>query len=266
VKKYWNAVKRPKYGRGRGVNPCIDCKVIMLKEAKNYMKETRAKFVATGEVLGERPMSQRRKIMEVIAQESGLKDILLRPLSAKLLPPTLPEREGWIKRENLLDIKGRARKVQIELAQKWGIDFFPSPAGGCILTDPSFSRRVKDLLKYTPEATLKDAELLKYGRHFRLERDIKLIVGRNEKENEILLRFLMPSDILLTAKDFPSPLAILRGNKITPPILNLACGIVLRYSDAPSNSIGEVKVVGKEGEVTFITRKLSPEEVKKWII
>lgn len=264
--KIWNAVKNPKYGRGKGVNPCIDCKIIMLKEAKSYMEEIGAQFVATGEVLGERPMSQRKNIMSVIAKESGLEDLLVRPLSAKLLSPTLPEMKGWLKRETLLDIMGRSRKKQLELAKELGIKFFPSPAGGCILTDPAFSKRVKDLLKYNPDATLFDVEMLKYGRYFRLSDDVKLVVGRDHEENENLLKLALPDDFILKVKDYPGPIGILRGRKITPQILDLACGIILRYSDAPVNSISNVIVKSKQGEVIVITRKLPSEEVKKHMI
>ncbi|KUK18951.1 MAG: tRNA 4-thiouridine(8) synthase ThiI [Synergistetes bacterium] len=264
--KIWNIVKNPKYGRGKGVNPCIDCKIMMLKEAKKYMEEIGAKFIATGEVLGERPMSQRKDAMSIIAKESGLNELLIRPLSAKLLPPTIPEKEGWIKRENLLDLKGRSRKKQLELVKEWGINFFPSPAGGCLLTDPVFSKRVKDLLKHNLNAGLHDAELLKYGRHFRLSESVKLVVGRNKEENEILENLALPNDLMLRVKDYPGPVAVLRGNSITPQILDIACGIVLRYSDAPADYMGSVIVKGKQGEGVVITKKLSPEGVTKWMI
>lgn len=264
--RIWDLVKRPKYGRGKGVNPCIDCKIMMLKEAKRYMEEIGAKFVATGEVLGERPMSQRKYMMSLIARESGLNEILVRPLSAKLLPPTLPEREGWIKRENLLDIKGRSRKRQLELVKRWGINSFPSPAGDCLLTDPVFSRRVRDLLKHNPNAGLHDAEILKYGRHFRLTEDVKLVVGRDKEENETLLSLALPDDLILKAKDYPSPIGILRGSLITPLTLERACGIVLRYSDAPQECIGSVVVKDKQGECIVVTRKLSPDDVKEWMV
>lgn len=264
--KIWEAVKNPRYGRGQGVNPCIDCKIIMLKEAKRYMEEVGAKFVATGEVLGERPMSQRKNIMEIIAQESGLGDLLVRPLSAKLLTPTLPEKEGWINREKLLDIEGRSRKRQLELAKEWNIDFFPSPAGGCILTDPCFARRAKDLLKNNPYADLNDAELLKHGRHFRLGPKVKLIVGRDREENEALIKLSKHSDILITALDFPGPIGLLRGDPITTDMLNLACGIVLRYSDAPKDFIGGVRIWNEDRETVLMTRKLSDEEIRSLMI
>lgn len=262
----WDRVKNPKYGRGKGVNPCIDCKIMMLKKAKQYMKEIEAHFVATGEVLGERPMSQRIEAMKIISRESGLNNLLLRPLSAKLLPPTIPEERGWIKRENLLDISGRSRKKQLELIKLWGIDFFPSPAGGCILTDPIFSKRVRDLLRHDPEANLSEAILLKFGRHFRLIGDVKLVVGRNREENEKLMELLLPGDFLLKVEGFPGPIAILRGKKISPSVLELASGITLRYSDAPEDTVQEVKVTSNGKEATVITRKLSPEEVKRWMI
>lgn len=264
--KIWSLVKNPKYGRGKGVNPCIDCKIMMLKEAKKYMEEIGAHFVATGEVLGERPMSQRKDTMILIAKESDLEDFLVRPLSAKLLPPTLPEREGWVKREGLLDIMGRSRKRQLELAEELGVKFFPSPGGGCVFTDPAFSKRVKDLLKHDPDAKLLDAEMLKYGRHFRLSEEVKLIVGRDREENESLLRLALPDDFILKAENYPGPIGVLRGREVTSQVLELACGIVLRYSDVPSGSFDSVIVKSKRGEVIVLTSKLAPEEVKKYMI
>ncbi|MCS7233659.1 MAG: tRNA 4-thiouridine(8) synthase ThiI [Synergistetes bacterium] len=264
--KIWELVKNPKYGRGKGVNPCIDCKIMMLKEAKRYMEEIEAHFVVTGEVLGERPMSQRKEVMSIIARDSGLGDLLVRPLSAKLLLPTLPEREGWLKRENLLDIMGRSRKRQLELAKEWGINFFPSPGGGCILTDPTFSKRVKDLLNYDPDAKIFDAEILKYGRHFRLSDCVKLIVGRNLEENEILLKLALPGDFILKAEYYPGPIGILRGKQIPSHVLDLACGIVLRYSDAPWGSIDSVVVKDGQQEISMMASKFSPEDIKKYMI
>ncbi len=265
-KDIWDKVKKPKYGRGKGVNPCIDCKIVMFKKAKQYMEEIKAHFVATGEVLGERPMSQRAEAMKIISQESGLNDLLVRPLSAKLLPPTIPEKKGWIKRENLLDISGRSRKRQLKLIKRWNIDFFPSPGGGCILTDPVFSRRVRDLLKYNPGAGIDEAMLLKLGRHFRLSKSVKLVVGRNKEENEKLKKLLSSGDLLLKAEGIPGPIAILRGKKISPLILKIASGITLRYSDALENSMQEVKVISDGKEITVVARKFSAEEVKKWMI
>ncbi len=190
-------VKNPRFGYGQGLNPCIDCKILMLRKAKKIMEEEGAEFVITGEVLGQRPMSQKREIMELIERESGLEGRILRPLCTRHLPPTIPEREGWVRREELLDIQGRSRKVQMMLAEKIGLKEYPSPAGGCLLTDPTFSRRMRDLMENNPEFGLREVELLKLGRHFRLSSGIKAVVGRNEEENEKIERLRVPEEVVL---------------------------------------------------------------------
>src|SRR3990170_2260758 len=146
--EYLGVVKHPKHGYGSNINPCIDCRVFMLKKAKQYMEETGASFIVTGEVLGQRPMSQRKDAMRLIEKEADLKGLVLRPLSAKFLPVTIPEKEGWVDREKLLNIQGRSRKPQMKLADDLGIRDYPCPAGGCLLTDPSFAKRMKDLIHY----------------------------------------------------------------------------------------------------------------------
>ncbi|MGB9798098.1 MAG: tRNA 4-thiouridine(8) synthase ThiI, partial [bacterium] len=206
-------LKAPPHGFGSQMNPCIDCHALMLRKAKEIMEEVGASFVATGEVLGERPMSQNREALRIVEKESGLEGLLLRPLSAKLLPPTIPEKEGWVDREKLLDIKGRSRKRQLELAEKWGIKDYPSPAGGCLLTDPQFSKRLKDLLD-NKELTKENVVLLKLGRHFRLRKGVKLVVGRNKEENERIREFSREGGILLRAYSHKGPDGLLRGDII----------------------------------------------------
>src|SRR4030067_1983115 len=154
--EYLDIVKRPQHGYGSNMNPCIDCRIFMLKKAKDYMKEGSASFLVTAEVLGERPMSQRKDAMRLIEKEAGLEGVILRPLSAKLLPPSIPEKEGWIDRERLLNIQGRSRKTQIELAAFFGIQDYTCPAGGCLLTDPGFAKRIKDLMIHNPEFSIND--------------------------------------------------------------------------------------------------------------
>jgi len=185
---------RPKHGYGANMNPCLDCRAYMLARAREHMEATGADFVFTGEVLGQRPKSQYRRALGVVAEESGLGDRLLRPLSAKLLPPTLPEREGWIDREKLLGISGRSRKIQIAEAGRRGLDVdeIPQPAGGCcFLTDEAYARKLRDWLDHQEEPR-HDGEafvLLKVGRHLRLSDDVKVIVGRDEAENAFLATF-----------------------------------------------------------------------------
>lgn len=181
-------LKEPKHGFGKNMNPCIDCHALMFKKAGEYMTKIGAFFILSGEVLGERPMSQNRSSLSIIERESGFEGRILRPLSALLLPETIPEKEGLVERNKLLDISGRSRKRQIELAANMGIENYPSPAGGCKLTEPAFSKRLKDL--FTQEKySLEEIELLKLGRHFRLGRDVKLVVGRNKNENEKIQKF-----------------------------------------------------------------------------
>jgi len=210
TKEYLEMFKSPKHGYGANINPCIDCKIFMFKKAKEYMKKVGASFLVTGEVVGERPMSQRRDALNIIEKEAGVRGILLRPLTAKLLNPTIPETEGLVDREKLLDIQGRSRKPQMALAEKFGIKEYPNPAGGCLLTDPGFTVRVKDLIKHDA-LTVKDLRLLKCGRHFRISPKAKLVIGRNERDNELILKEAFEGDVILRLKDHPSPIALLRG-------------------------------------------------------
>lgn len=209
---FLDIVKHPKYGYGKNVNPCLDCRIYILIKAAQHMKKIGACFLITGEVLGERPMSQRRDAMNIIDRDSGLKGLLLRPLSAKLLSPTIPEIKGWINRDILLDIQGRSRKPQLMLAKQYGIREFSTPAGGCLLTEPNFSKRMKDLMKFKPDFMLKDVELLKIGRHFRLPSGTKVIVGRNEQENNSLVKFTGDGMIHLEPQSVPGPVVLLEHN------------------------------------------------------
>ncbi|MDD5238644.1 MAG: hypothetical protein PHU96_06790, partial [Candidatus Omnitrophica bacterium] len=184
--EFLEIVKKPRHGYGSNMNPCIDCRILLFKKAKDLMYSEGASFVITGEVLGQRPMSQKLNTMRLIEKESGLQDLVLRPLSARVLEPTLPERQGWVTRDKLLAISGRGRREQMDLARELGINDYPCPSGGCLLTDPQFAARLKNLMKYE-ELNLNAVQLLKLGRHFRLNDKAKLIVGRDEKENLCLL-------------------------------------------------------------------------------
>jgi tRNA-specific 2-thiouridylase len=181
----------PEHGYGKGVNPCIDCHLFMLRRAKAFMDEIGAHFLITGEVVGQRPMSQTKPTLFHIDKVSGLRGLILRPLSAKLLPPTLPEMEGWVDRNVLFDISGRSRKRQFELAEKLGITKYNSPAGGCILTDPNYARRVKAFFEHREkkEVTIEELKLLRLGRHFWPNTHLQVVVGRDEKDNIALEHF-----------------------------------------------------------------------------
>lgn len=236
--EFLKIVRAPKHGYGSNLNPCIDCRIMMLKKAKELMAEEGAAFVITGEVLGQRPMSQNKNSLNLIEKESGLAGLIVRPLSAQLLPQTLPEKMKWIDRARLLEISGRSRKPQIALVKEFGINDYPCPAGGCLLTDEGFSRRARDLLKHG-EFDLNNVELLKVGRHFRLSPLAKLVVGRDEKENGRLEKMAEKADMVFTGQAVNGPLALGRGKDfMRAEILSLAGSIVSRYCDR--NGQGEI--------------------------
>ena len=221
-------IKNPCYGHGANMNPCIDCKIYMLRHAKDMMDEAGASFIVTGEVLGERPMSQRMDALNLIEKRAGVKGILLRPLTARNLEETLPEKEGIVERGKLLDIRGRSRKPQIALAQNFGIREYPNPAGGCLLTDPGFANRVRDAIGHD-EFDKENLALLSVGRHFRLSDEARLVVGRDEAENDILLSVAGPNDILFKLKDRVGPMSILRG-KAVDSLINPAASIAAYHT------------------------------------
>lgn len=241
-------ISNPKSGYGRNMNPCIDCKIGMLKKAGELLKPLGASFVVTGEVLGQRPMSQRRDAMNHIVKESGLKDILLRPLCAKLLPQTLPEREGLIRRELLGEISGRGRKIQIELAAKYGIspDALPTPAGGCLLTYEQIAGKVRSTFKrFQPDLpSPADIMLDTVGRKFILDDATVLVVSRDDEENKVLSRLVFPGNVFMKIADVPGPLCIVRGSH-SEENYKKAASICLRYGKARGKS-GYVAVYGPE--------------------
>nr|MDO8081136.1 hypothetical protein [Candidatus Freyarchaeota archaeon] len=232
---YLKVLRKPKFGYGSGMNPCVDCRIFMLKKAKEYAEEIGAQFIFTGEVLDERPMSQHYKTLKIIEREAGLEGKIVRPLSAKLLPETEAEKMGWVDRNQLLDIRGRSRKPQIALAKKLEITDYPCPSGGCLLTYKEFANKVRDLFKHKKRVTLKDIELLKVGRHFRLGEN-KFIVGRNEAENKILLRLKNKTDYVFEVPDCGSPITILQDKKLKEAI-KFAAKLTAAYSDANGDEV-----------------------------
>jgi len=237
--EYFKVIKNPKYGYGSNINPCLDCRIFMFKKAGEYMKASGASFIFTGEVLGERPMSQRRDAMRIIERDSGLEGLIVRPLSAGLMEPSTPEEHGIIDREKLLSISGRSRKPQMELAKKLGINDYPCPAGGCLLTDPGFSKRMKDLMKVKSDFTVKDVQFLKTGRHFRITPTAKLVVGRNEQENDRLSSLARENDLRFYPDEIKGPIGIGQGQFLEEDLCQ-ASRIVARYSDAGSNQLVKV--------------------------
>jgi len=232
-------IKDPPHGYGKNMNPCIDCHAFMIRRTGELMAELGGDFIITGEVLGQRPMSQRRDSLRVVEKESGVEGYLLRPLSAKLLPATVPEEKGWVDRERLLALQGRTRKPQMALAEQYGVEEYPGPAGGCLATDPEFSHRLRDLLDHG-DASANDMDLLKQGRHFRLDAATKAVVGRDHEDNLRILGLAQPGDQLLELSDRPGPLTLLRGDP-SDGNLRAAAALTARYSkakDEPAAAVG----------------------------
>jgi len=252
--EYIRMLKKPKHGYGSGMNPCIDCRGMMYNAAKEQMEKTGADFVITGEVLFQRPMSQNNRALHIIENETGMEGKVLRPLSAKHLPPTDAEKSGLIKRENMGDITGRSRKGQLAMAKHFGIAEPPNAAGGCLLTDPAFSKRVEDIMDHCRDIpTLNDIELLKVGRHFRLTPDAKFVVGRNKDENEVIKALVVEGDVIFEARDHVGPTCILRGKHDNALVAKCAA-IALRYSDAPIDAESKVRIVINESAIEITSK------------
>lgn len=248
TEEHLEMVKAPRHGYGKNMNPCIDCHAMMFRKAGDLMGELGAHFLFSGEVLGQRPMSQNVRALGTVEKSSGYPGLILRPLSAKLLPETEPEKEGLVDRSRLLDIQGRSRLRQMELAREWGISDYPTPGGGCLLTDPGFSDRLRELLAMKPESDWLDVERLKFGRHFRLPGGGKAVVGRNHRENELLQELAREGDLVLRNHETPGPLTILEAGA-TPDDIELAAALTVRYGKRSSgDSFVPVRIEGPGGE------------------
>ena len=262
---YLDLVRRPRWGYGKGANPCVDCRIYMFDRAKHYLQQSGADFLASGEIVGQRPMSQKRRDLDVIAHHSGCDDLLLRPLSAKLLPPTRPEREGWIDREQLYDICGRSRKRLIKIAREFGIEEIPSPSTGCALTEKRFSKKVYDLIEFDQAAGSWDFELLKTGPHFRIDEQTKVVVGRNSDENGTRnYMHDLPearSSALLRPDGFPGPSVLLLGSA-TDAAIELAAGMIVRYSTSGQAEGGSILIDRRDGQESIsATRSETAEQL-----
>ena len=247
----------PRYGYGKASNPCIDCKIFFLQKAREHMAKIGADFVATGEVMGQRPMTQNPNSLKLIEKKSGLEGYLLRPLSAKLLPVTVPEELGWVDREKLYGISGRGRKDQINLAAKLGVTEYPSPAGGCHLTDGELHRRLAAMTGLEKTLTVNDFYILRYGRHFLIQGDQKLVVGRNERENDLLRRTRW-GNVLIDATAVPGPLSLMEWNGRMSG-MRQALSTVARYCDQPRGG-GLLRVVIHRGDKVKTLRVPFPGE------
>ena len=245
---YIEMLKNPKHGYGSNFNPCIDCHIYMIRKAGEIMESEGASFVVTGEVLGQRPMSQNKGSLLRVEKESGLEGLLLRPLSAKRLKIITPEREGWVDREKLLGIAGRGRKIQLELAGKYGLTGYSAPAGGCLLTNKEFSGRLRDLFDIKDDLTDADIGLLKVGRHF-YEGSVQVIVGRNHDENMAILGLKDVEDSALHVVDIPGPVTIIRGGG-DDAVIEYAARLTARYA-CPK---GPVSVECETGDDVHVIR------------
>ena len=270
VEEYKAVVINPKHGYGANLNPCLDCKIFMVGKAHEWIRDHDFDFIITGEVIGQRPMSQRKNCMPKVASESGAEDLLLRPLCAKNLPATLPEREGWIEREQLRDFSGRSRKPQIALAREFGFEDYAQPAGGyCFLTDHSYSVKLQDLWdnRGSREYEIDDIMLLKVGRHIRPSEDFKLIIAREEGENNFLTGYQGQFQSIKTVSH-PGPLALIEGKSLDQSQLELACAITARFSKGRDADSVELRFSDRGQESRNLRVKpLSAEQIEAdWII
>ncbi len=250
---YLELVKKPKYGYGSAMNPCIDCRIYMFQMAEIVMEDEGAQFIITGEVLGQRPMSQQRTSIDLIDRKSGIEDRILRPLSAHLFEPSLPEREGWIDRKSLFAMSGRTRKEQLALVEKYGITAYSAPGGGCLLTETSFSSRLKDFYTHehheNADERMVQSELLRFGRHFRISEKTKVIVARNQQENgELESRWNRARGVLFVPVENNGPSAILLGS-FGETEKSLVGELIARYSKG--------KGASQNTEIHFETKSMS---------
>lgn len=266
TEEYMKMLKSPHCGYGKNMNPCLDCHSLMFVIAGSIMKEKEIDFLFSGEVLGQRPMSQTSPSLRYVEKHSGYEGYILRPLSAKRLAPTIPEKEGLVDRELLLDITGKSRKPQIALAAEFGISDYPAPAGGCLLTDREFSKRLKDLFMHQENYLENELHLLKFGRHFRINKSTKIIVGRNQSDNENLEELFNPSsDIIFKIKDFPGPLAIMPNGGSNDTML-LAASICAGYSKAQELSQIDVTASTPKGSITIKALSIPPDKIRHLMV
>jgi len=266
IEPYKQVLLYPKHGYGHNLNPCLDCKGFMVNQALQWIQQHHFDFIITGEVMGQRPMSQRRDTMPVVQRESGAGDLLLRPLCAKKLPPTLPEREGWVNRAALLDFHGRSRKPQIALAKQYGIEEYAQPAGGCcFLTDAAYSKKLADLWQWrnSREYDLDDIMLLKVGRHLRPRSHFKMIISREEGETHFLHGY-RKHFLHMYPTSHGGPLALLDGDEISAQDLELAARIIARYSQGRHLDKVDVKAVQRDGtEINLSVTPFTVEDIEE---
>ncbi|MFP4226009.1 MAG: tRNA 4-thiouridine(8) synthase ThiI [Desulfobacterales bacterium] len=264
--RYIPMLKNPRCGYGQGMNPCLDCHALMFRIAGEMMAETESDFLFSGEVLGQRPMSQTQPSMRYVEKHSGYDGYILRPLSAKRLPETWMEKSGLVNRELLYGITGRSRKSQIALAESFGVTDYPAPAGGCLLTDKGYARRLQDLFEHEADFTREDLELLKYGRHLRVNEAVKLVVGRNKSDNENIVSCYRPeSDVLTQMAVHPGPVGLL-PHGAPEEIVHWAASVCAGYSKAPAGEGAEVNVYTPDESKTIDVLPIPNEQVQSLMV
>ena len=258
-------IESPQFGYGKNVNPCIDCRIHRVKKAIAIMKEIGADFLVTGEVIGQRPMSQHRSAMENIAKKSDVEGLLLRPLSAKLLEPTIPEIKGWVDRDKLLNIDGRGRKRQLAYAKKFNL-LHQTPGGGCLLTESETTARYNDMKLHQKSVSLTDFKLIAFGRHFRISDTVRLIIGRNATENDLLEKLKIDSDTTLElANDVPGPLAICKG-KLTNSDKEKIASILVRYTKLRDKDFAEVQLTQNNTKSIILVKPATPKYCEELLV
>ncbi len=263
---YLEMLKNPSAGYGKHMNPCMDCHSLMFRLAGLRMKEDGFDFLFSGEVVGQRPMSQTKPSLRYVEKHSGFDGYIVRPLSAQLLPESIPEREGLVDRSRLLDLSGRSRKAQMQLAKEYGITDYPTPAGGCLLTEQVYSDRLRELLAHDPNPSEAALELLKCGRHFRLPGGAKIIVGRRQADNNFLQKYYNSrTDTLIRLSKLPGPLVLVPEGS-DAQVIRLAAAMAVGYSKAPKDSAADVQVVSPGETEVIRVLGLRPEDFKRLMI
>ncbi len=262
---YLRIVENPPHGYGRRMNPCLDCRIYKFQLAKEKMDEIGASFLITGEVIDQRPNSQRRDALDIVERDSGLRGYILRPLSAKHLRPTIPEEQGWIDRNKLLDIKGRGRRQQMDLADDYGLDY-PCPSGGCLLTYEEYSRKIRDLIEHEGGLNLRSINLLRFGRHLRLSPEVKIIIGKDGAENEQLRKLAASDDFLLESIGVSGPVTLYLGPE-NEDLLKLAAAATAGYASLPPE-MEEVRVGVRAGQLTreLTVRPMPREKIREYFV
>ena len=266
TKPYLTMLKAPNCGYGKHMNPCLDCHALMFRMAGEMMKAKGFDFLFSGEVLGQRPMSQTRPSLRYVEKHSGFDGYIVRPLSAQRLEETIPEKEGLVDREALLGITGRSRKAQLQLARDFGLTDYPAPAGGCLLTDKGYANRLKDLFACQDQYSENELHLLKHGRHFRINADAKIVVGRTKQDNEQMERYIDPAvDVVLKVRNYPGPLVVIPNGADKDTVL-LAASVCAGYSKAPADTSVQVKVISSKGREDVTVSPLAPRTVSRYLI